>query len=84
MRISPASGRAVADTVAVSSATLGALIQFQLVSVSPSSDPIGQLPVALIQTVAVPLLLALHIRSAGYRKDLFVARDPSAVPGQSL
>jgi hypothetical protein len=43
--------------------TLGALTGFQLLNVTPSSAPIGELPLALIPTAAVPLLLALHITS---------------------
>jgi hypothetical protein len=42
---------------------LGTLTGFQLLNVSPSSAPIGELPLALIPTTAVPLLLALHITS---------------------
>jgi hypothetical protein len=42
---------------------LGALTGFQLLNVTPSSAPIGELPLALIPTAAVPLLLALHITS---------------------
>lgn len=41
--------------------TLGALTGFQLLNVTPSSAPIGELPLALIPTATVPLLLALHI-----------------------
>ena len=43
--------------------TLGGLTGFQLLNVTPSSELIGELPLALIPTAAVPLLLALHIRS---------------------
>jgi|SRR5579875_581573 len=43
--------------------TLGTLIGYRLVSVGPSTAPLGELPIALIPTVAVPLLLALHIGS---------------------
>jgi hypothetical protein len=42
--------------------TLGAVTGFQLLN-APSNELIGQLPFALIPTAAVPLLLALHIRS---------------------
>jgi len=41
--------------------TLGALIGFQLLNVTPSGTPISGLPLVLIPTVEVPLLLALHI-----------------------
>jgi len=43
--------------------TLGALSGFRLINVSPSVAPIGQLPLALIITAAVPLMIALHITS---------------------
>ncbi|HEX3790363.1 MAG TPA: hypothetical protein VHW44_21030 [Pseudonocardiaceae bacterium] len=41
--------------------TLGALTGFQLIAVTPSAAAIGDLPLALIPTAAVPLLLVLHI-----------------------
>jgi hypothetical protein len=43
--------------------TLGAVVGFQLVSITPSGAPISELPLALIPTAAVPLLFALHITS---------------------
>ena len=43
--------------------TLGTLTAFQLINIAPSSELIGDLPLALIPTAAVPLLLALHITS---------------------
>jgi len=43
--------------------TLGALTGFGLLSVTPSSAPISELPLALIPTATVPLLFALHITS---------------------
>ena len=43
--------------------TLGALTGFQLLTITPSSAPITQLPLALIPTATVPLLFALHITS---------------------
>jgi len=43
--------------------SLGALTGYQLLKVTPSSAAIGELPLALIPTVAVPLLFALHITS---------------------
>ena len=43
--------------------TLGTLTAFQLINITPSSELIGDLPLALIPTAAVPLLLALHITS---------------------
>jgi hypothetical protein len=41
--------------------TLGALTGFQLINVTPPNTAIGELPLALIPTAAVPLLLVLHI-----------------------
>jgi len=35
----------------------------QLIDVTPSTDPIGQLPLSLIPTVVVPMALALHVIS---------------------
>ena len=43
--------------------TLGALTGFGLLSVTPSSAAITELPLALIPTATVPLLFALHITS---------------------
>jgi hypothetical protein len=43
--------------------TLGALTGFQLLTITPSSAPISQLPLALIPTATVPLLLVLHFTS---------------------
>jgi hypothetical protein len=41
--------------------TLGTLVGFQLVNVTPSGALISALPLALIPTVEVPLLIALHV-----------------------
>jgi hypothetical protein len=43
--------------------TLGGLTAFGLVHTTPSSAPILQLPLALVPTVGVPPLFALHLRS---------------------
>ena len=43
--------------------TIGALTGFGLLSVTPSSAAITELPLALIPTATVPLLFALHITS---------------------
>lgn len=42
---------------------LGALTGFQLLDITPSSQPNSELPLALIPTVGVPLLFVLHITS---------------------
>jgi hypothetical protein len=43
---------------------LGGLTGFQIINVTPLYDAISVLPLVLIPTVAVPLLLALHIVSS--------------------
>ena len=43
--------------------TLGAVTAYQLVHVSPSGAPISELPLAVVPTVGVPLLFAIHITS---------------------
>jgi len=47
----------------VTALTLGALTAFQLITSTPSSAPIAELPLALIPTATVPLLFTLHITS---------------------
>jgi hypothetical protein len=42
---------------------LGAVTAYQLIHVTPSGAPISGLPLALVPTVGVPLLLAVHITS---------------------
>jgi hypothetical protein len=56
--------------------TLGALTGYQLLNVTPSAAPISELPLALVPTVTVPLLLALHVTSI-----ITLARAPR--PAQS-
>jgi hypothetical protein len=43
--------------------TLGAVVAYQLIQVTPSGAPISELPLAVVPTVGVPLLLAVHITS---------------------
>jgi hypothetical protein len=52
---------------------LGGLTAYKVVAVSPSASLNSQLPLAIVPTVGVPLLLALHIRS------LLALRNQSAV-----
>ncbi|HEY3735072.1 MAG TPA: hypothetical protein VGL63_14270 [Streptosporangiaceae bacterium] len=47
----------------VTAVTLGALTGYGLIHVTPSSAPISEIPLALVPTVTVPLLLALHLTS---------------------
>jgi hypothetical protein len=42
---------------------LGAVTAYQLIDVTPSGAPVSELPLALVPTVGVPLLLAVHITS---------------------
>jgi len=53
---------------------LGGLTVFKVINVTPVSDALGELPLALIPTAAVPLLLALHIVSI--RQLLRASRAP--------
>jgi len=55
--------------------TLGALTGYQLLNVTPSAAPISELPLALVPTVTVPLLLALHVTSV-----FTLARAPRPAP----
>jgi hypothetical protein len=43
--------------------TLGAVTAYQLIHVTPSGAPISELPIAVVPTVGVPLLIAVHITS---------------------
>jgi hypothetical protein len=47
----------------VTALTLGAVTAYQLIQVTPSGAPISELPLALVPTVGVPLLFAVHITS---------------------
>jgi hypothetical protein len=47
----------------ITALTLGAVTAYQLVQVTPSGAPISELPLALVPTVGVPLLFAVHITS---------------------
>jgi hypothetical protein len=47
----------------VTALILGAVTAYQLIHVTPSGAPISELPLALVPTVGVPLLLALHVTS---------------------
>src|SRR5215831_2956117 len=55
--------------------TLGALIGYGLLNVTPSSAPISQLPLALVVAADVPLMIALHITSLAT-----LARAPRPAP----
>jgi hypothetical protein len=47
----------------VTALILGAITAYQLIHVTPSGAPISELPLALVPTVGVPLLFAIHITS---------------------
>ena len=58
---------------------LGAVTAYQLVHVTPSGAPISELPLALVPTVGVPLLLAVHITSVSALLRARRAPRPAAV-----
>jgi hypothetical protein len=60
--------------------TLGAVTAYQLIHVTPSGSPISELPLALVPTVGVPLLLAVHITSVSALVRTRRAPLPAAVP----
>jgi hypothetical protein len=60
--------------------TLGAVVGFQLIGITPSGAPISELPLALIPTAAVPLLFALHITSVSALVKARRAPRPAAAP----
>lgn len=66
--------------------TLGGLTGFGVIDVTPSAQALGELPLTLIPTAAVPLLLALHITSlrlttVAERAGRVPSRAPQAAPG---
>ena len=63
----------ITDLVVAS--TLGVLTGFALLHVTPASTAIGEFPLALIPTVTVPLLLALHLTSMS-----MLGRAPRSAP----
>jgi hypothetical protein len=60
--------------------TLGALTAYQLIHVTPTGSPISLLPLALVPTVGVPLLLAVHITSVSALVKARRAPRPAPVP----
>jgi hypothetical protein len=59
--------------------TLGALTAYQLVHVTPSGAPISELPIAIVPTVGVPLLFAVHVISvSALAKSLRAPRTAAA------
>ena len=59
--------------------TLGALTAYQVVHVTPSGAPISELPLALVPTVGVPLLFAVHITSVTALARATRTAPPAAV-----
>ncbi len=59
--------------------TLGAVTAYQLIRVTPSGAPISELPLALVPTVGVPLLLAVHFTSVAALAKARRAPRPAAV-----
>jgi hypothetical protein len=64
----------------VSALTLGALVGYQLIRVTPSGTALSQLPLALIPTVGVPLLFALHLTSLRAMRRAARAPRPAPAP----
>ena len=59
--------------------TLGAVTAYQLIHVTPSGAPISELPLALVPTVGVPLLFAVHITSVSALARAPRTPQPAAV-----
>jgi hypothetical protein len=59
---------------------IGALTSYQLLSVTPSTAPIGELPLALVITADVPLMIAMHIWSMA---ALIRSARPAKMPSTS-
>jgi hypothetical protein len=64
----------------VTALTLGAVTAYQLARVAPSGAPISELPLALVPTVGVPLLFALHITSVSALRRARRAPLPATAP----
>ncbi len=60
--------------------TLGALTGFGLLTVTPSSAPIAELPLALIPTATVPLLFVLHFTAVSGLARAARAPRPAMAP----
>jgi hypothetical protein len=59
---------------------LGAVVGYQLISVTPSGAPISELPLALIPSAAVPLLFTLHILSISALRKSAPPAQPTPAP----
>ena len=60
--------------------TLGAVTAYQLIHVTPSGAPISELPIAVVPTVGVPLLFAVHIASvSGLARALRLPKPATAL-----
>ena len=60
--------------------TLGAVTAYQLIHVTPSGAPISELPIAVVPTVGVPLLLAVHITSVSALARALRTPQPATAP----
>ena len=60
--------------------TLGAVTAYQLIHVTPSGAPISELPIAVVPTVGVPLLLAVHITSVSALARAVRTPRPATAP----
>jgi hypothetical protein len=63
----------------VAALTLGAVTAYQLIHVTPSGAPISELPLALVPTVGVPLLFAVHLTSVSALVRTRRTATPAAV-----
>jgi hypothetical protein len=62
---------------------MGAIVGYQLITVSPSGAAISELPLALIPSAAVPLLFALHIISISALRKTAPRAQLAAAPIQT-
>ncbi len=60
--------------------TLGAVTAYQLIHLTPSGAPISELPLAVVPTVGVPLLLAVHITSVSALARARRTPQPATAP----
>jgi len=60
--------------------TLGAVTSYQLIHVTPSGAPISELPIAVVPTVGVPLLFAVHFTSVSALARVLRAPQPATTP----
>jgi hypothetical protein len=77
---SEAAAYAFGMTDLVVALTLGAVTAYQLIHVIPSGVPISELPLAVVPTVGVPLLFAVHITSVSALARARRTPQPATAP----